>query len=88
MVDQSDLPFRLLCRNYGANICFTPMVHAKMFFEKEGYRRKFWDEVNGTLPEDRPLIVQLCGSNLQCLLFTMRYILQHRGSGIDGFDLN
>ena len=35
MVDQSDLPFRLLCRNYGANICFTPMVHAKMFFEKE-----------------------------------------------------
>jgi tRNA-dihydrouridine synthase 1 len=87
MVDQSDLPFRLLCRNYGTNLCFTPMVHAKMFHQKEKYRQKFWSFVNGTPEEDRPLIVQLCGSDKESLLFTMKYIMSSKG-GVDGFDLN
>jgi tRNA-dihydrouridine synthase len=87
MVDQSDLPFRLLCRNYGTNLCFTPMIHAKMFQEKQGYRKKFWSFVNGTPPEDRPLIVQLCGSDVPSLLYTMKFIMSSPG-GVDGFDLN
>lgn len=41
MVDASDLPYRLLARRYNTNLCFTPMIHARMFIEKEGYRRKF-----------------------------------------------
>jgi len=87
MVDQSDLPFRLLCRNYGTNLCFTPMVHAKMFQQKEAYKKQFWSYVNGTPPEDRPLIVQLCGSDTASLIYTIRYILSSKGS-VDGFDLN
>ncbi len=87
MVDQSDLPFRILCRNYGTNICFTPMIHAKMFHLKPKYREKFWSYANGTPPEDRPLIVQLCGSEKKYLLYTMRYILGTKG-GVDGFDIN
>eukprot|EP00559_Dactyliosolen_fragilissimus_P002450 CAMPEP_0184865018 /NCGR_PEP_ID=MMETSP0580-20130426/16624_1 /TAXON_ID=1118495 /ORGANISM="Dactyliosolen fragilissimus" /LENGTH=466 /DNA_ID=CAMNT_0027364013 /DNA_START=148 /DNA_END=1545 /DNA_ORIENTATION=+ len=97
MVDQSDLPFRLLCRRYGANLCFTPMIHAKMFTEKHGYRKKFWRYVDGMPKHDRPLIVQLCGSDKKALLQTIRYILRHdrhnAGSAdnsipIDGIDLN
>lgn len=87
MVDQSDLPFRLLCRNYGTNLCFTPMIHAKMFQEKQGYRKKFWSFTNGTPPEDRPLIVQLCGSDIPSLLYTIKFIMTSQG-GVDGFDLN
>lgn len=86
MVDQSDLPFRLLCRNYNTNLCFTPMIHAKMFHLKEGYRQKFWDVVNGTPPEDRPLVVQLCGSEKEHLKYTVESIIQ--SGTVDCIDLN
>lgn len=86
MVDQSDLPFRILCRNYNTNLCFTPMIHAKMFHEKEGYRQKFWDVINGTPPEDRPLVVQLCGSEKEHLHYTVKSIIQ--SGTVDCIDLN
>jgi tRNA-dihydrouridine synthase len=38
MVDQSELPFRLLCRKYGTNLCYTPMLHAKMMTTSKGYK--------------------------------------------------
>ena len=28
MVDQSELPFRMLCRKYNTDLCFTPMIHS------------------------------------------------------------
>ena len=40
MVEQSDLPFRVLCRRYGANICYTPMIHAGYFTKKQSYRNQ------------------------------------------------
>nr|DAD41347.1 TPA_asm: hypothetical protein HUJ06_015670 [Nelumbo nucifera] len=32
MVDNSELPFRMLCRKYGANAAYTPMLHSRIFF--------------------------------------------------------
>jgi tRNA-dihydrouridine synthase len=58
MVDQSDLPFRLLCRQYGCNVCYTPMIHSKLYCTVTSYRTKFHIQA---LQADRPLIVQLCG---------------------------
>lgn len=53
MVDQSELPYRMLTRNYGAQLCYTPMLHSRMFAEGEGYRREFFK----AHPDDRPLVV-------------------------------
>jgi len=82
MVEQSDLPFRLLCRKYGSNLCFTPMIHTRLFQENERYRAKF---VCDALPNaDRPVIAQLCGPDPHMMLKTAQEIAPY----VDGIDLN
>lgn len=84
MVDASELPYRLLTRRYNANLCFTPMIHAKMFTEKPKYRDKFWKVVDSMPPEDRPLIAQFCGHDKHILLAAMQIVEHH----VDGVDVN
>ncbi len=84
MVDQSDLPFRLLCRKYGANLAYTPMIHTKLFCHSPDYRNKFFDLKHGTPAHDRPLIAQLCGSDLDLVLQTAQAIEPF----VDGIDIN
>lgn len=40
MVDNSELPFRMLCRRYGAEAAYTPMLHSRIFTESEKYRNE------------------------------------------------
>jgi tRNA-dihydrouridine synthase 1 len=82
MVDQSDLPFRLLCRNYGTNLCYTPMIHAKLAVTSVKYRQKFIG--NTWLQADRPLIAQICGSNPEYVLKTAQLLEPY----VDGIDIN
>lgn len=58
MVDASEQAWRILSRRYGAQTCYTPMFHAKLFSdEKNGhkYRADQWS----TDKEDRPVVVQV-----------------------------
>ncbi|CAL1372110.1 unnamed protein product [Linum trigynum] len=64
MVDNSELPFRMLCRKYGAEAAYTPMLHSRIFTENEKYRSQEFT----TCKEDRPLFVQFCANDPDTLL--------------------
>ncbi|EZG78308.1 dihydrouridine synthase [Gregarina niphandrodes] len=45
MVNASDLPYRLLCRRYGVDAAYTPMLHSRLLTEDRNYRPKFHPEL-------------------------------------------
>ena len=64
MVKAGDLAYRMLCRKYGADLCYTPMFYSQRFVEDENYRLTEFQ----TCAEDRPLCVQFSGDNPEMLL--------------------
>uniref|UniRef100_A0A8D8Y8B8 tRNA-dihydrouridine(16/17) synthase [NAD(P)(+)] n=1 Tax=Cacopsylla melanoneura TaxID=428564 RepID=A0A8D8Y8B8_9HEMI len=80
MVDASELPWRLLSRRYGAQLCYTPMVAAHQFVVDKKLRA----EIMQSTPEDRPLIVQFCGNDAKNLTAAAKLAEPH----CDGIDIN
>lgn len=92
MVLQSELAFRLLSRRHGCDLCYSPMLPAAAFLAADSATdherpdtgvpatREAWFSSSST--GDRPLIVQLGGSDLSELLAVGR-LVQDRCDGID-----
>lgn len=57
MVDASELCFRQLIRRYGAQLCYTPMLHAKTFLSDPTYRRQRFDADRS----EGPVVAQFAG---------------------------
>lgn len=64
MVDQSELVFRLLCREYGAQCVYTPMLHSRLMVEKMYHMQRNFS----TTLSERPVIAQLCGNDPSLVL--------------------
>lgn len=83
MVDQSELAWRMLSRKYGATLCYTPMMHARLFATQEKYRRDMWSELDGG-EQDRPLVVQFCANDPDYLLQAAKHVV----GKCDAVDIN
>jgi tRNA-dihydrouridine synthase 1 len=58
MVGASELPFRLLCRRYGADVCYTPMMDATQFACSASYRAGY--HLQSTVhTADRPIVAHV-----------------------------
>ncbi|KAK9454523.1 dihydrouridine synthase-domain-containing protein [Dipodascopsis uninucleata] len=84
MVDQSELAWRIFSRHYGADLCYTPMLHARLFATQEKYREQMWSNVDGDMAIDRPLVVQFCANEPEILLQAAKLVEDK----CDAVDLN
>lgn len=84
MVDQSELAWRILSRKYGADLCYTPMYHARLFATSEPYRNDMFGPLDGDEKVDRPLVVQFCANKPDELLAAARLVEDR----CDAVDLN
>jgi len=77
----TDLPFRLLCREFGAGLCYTEMISSHGLV----YHKPKTLEMIRSIPDDRPITVQLFGADPD-IMGEAAAMLSHEP--IDLIDLN
>ncbi|CAG9560458.1 unnamed protein product [Danaus chrysippus] len=80
MVRYSKVQFRTLVKNYGVDLCFTPMILADSFCQNEKARSNEFI----TTTNDTPLIVQFAANNVDDFLDASQLVYPYA----DGVDLN
>ncbi|KAK4902292.1 tRNA dihydrouridine synthase [Elasticomyces elasticus] len=98
MVDQSEFAWRLLTRSFlpaelrTSILAYSPMLHAKMFADSPKYRAAHFEALkedgekylDGNPDFDRPLFVQFCANDPECLLEAAKKVQKY----CDAVDLN
>ncbi|KAL4261131.1 tRNA-dihydrouridine synthase [Pleurotus pulmonarius] len=87
MVNQSDLPFRLLVRRYGATLAYTQMLLPEKLLQDRDYLEFHLRDLschNGDSELDAPVVVQLCGNDPEIVVRGGKTIQAY----CDGIDLN
>ena len=80
MVGASELPFRLLCRKYGATTAYTPMISSARFAIDAEYREQEFK----TAPGDRPLVAHFSCNKPEELIASVKFVEDR----CDAIDLN
>jgi tRNA-dihydrouridine synthase len=69
----TDLPFRLVAREFGCGLCFTEMVSANGLVRETAKTLEYLK----TCPEDRPLGVQIFGADPAVMAEAARIVGEH-----------
>lgn len=77
----TDLPFRLLCREYGAGCCFSEMISCHGLT----YQQEKTHAMLASLPEERPVAIQLFGGEPEVMGRAAAIVSSH---DIDIIDIN
>lgn len=63
MAGVSDLPFRILCKEQGADLVYTEMISAKGIYYQNKNTEKLWEIAE----EERPVALQLFGADVKIM---------------------
>uniref|UniRef100_A0AC34QZP5 DUS-like FMN-binding domain-containing protein n=1 Tax=Panagrolaimus sp. JU765 TaxID=591449 RepID=A0AC34QZP5_9BILA len=72
MVDQSELAFRIFMKDHGADLAFSPMIHAHLFITDPTYRRTSMTTIKNE--SNNHFIIQFCANEPETLLMACRYV--------------
>lgn len=61
MAEVTDLPYRMICRKYGAELCFTEMLNSKAIFMNNNKTL----ELMKISEEEKPVGIQICGNDIE-----------------------
>ncbi|KAF0978933.1 hypothetical protein FDP41_002003 [Naegleria fowleri] len=85
MVDQSELAFRLLIKEYGVNLAYTPMLHGRYFQNDKKYRKRYFQFE----PElEVPVFAQFCTNDPNIFVNCGKLAWEMSGGKIAAIDLN
>ena len=73
MAGITDLPFRILCKEQGAGLSTTEMISSKAIFYNDEKTKKLMD----TKGEQKPISIQLFGSDLEALEYSAKYVSKY-----------
>jgi tRNA-dihydrouridine synthase B len=79
MAGVSDMPFRLISRSFGAPLAFTEMIDVRAISHRDKRTRKMLM----SSPEDRPLGVQLLGSDEKYIAKTLDVLAEYNFDLLD-----
>lgn len=82
MAGVTDSPYRIICREFGADVVYSEMVSVTGLFHKSPKTRKL---LYFTEPE-RPLIIQMFGADPEHFAYAARYLTEEVKP--DGLDIN
>lgn len=81
MAGVSDLPFRIICKEFGADIVYSEMISAKGIH----YKDKKTNLLLETAPEEQPFVVQLFGCEPDIMAEAAQFVEK---SGFSYLDIN
>ena len=70
MAGITDLPFRLICKEFGPGLVVTEMVSAKAILYDDNKTKKLMN----TTKEERPLSIQIFGSDTESMGYAAKYV--------------